>query len=565
MTTLKLLVLLAPLFLVGAGWASADNLEKTPVDELRERGFQVSEGCASHKHGDQWASTTKGLNCACARRRSLCYSVTCLPDTHLAVVKGRWSCVFDDDKKHNDDPRSDVKTALPQETRMNAHLKETGNGNLRLFRNGVTGLDIFNTIFALMTFVLGTSSDQQYQQQIIDKLEDLEQQLDQLSAAISNLQAQVQAGNQWTEGVILYGRAQQRLRYLLHYLNERLSLDANGQLQPAYQAEEWADSVLSFSSDGVDEILFHLHDMMMGTMSVFGYRPLILVYEARMDASSSRYWGKVNDLLEYVYSLEVAGNAAIATALNLKGRSSETPTRLQEGRRMIEREDNFLRPYVTKWPTGTYGLPMTNTGCPANTQVAWYTGHRNQDAEDSAGLNSWSTGLHFPTNTYSEGHTIPTYAGGHMVQNFCMKTSIYEGSGSWPRGRYCIFKYRTCPSGFQSGYVYWDDEDPPGNHNTVSGTRPDGVYDINTKIYYCCRSDGFTLNPIILPAHRPFYLFRHSSSRCQRVQNMQVTQEYFLWDDENYNNQDTTWGSHPDDTGDGRNHKLWYCYYEPTV
>lgn len=40
--------------------------------------------------------------------------------------------------------------------------------------------------------------------------------------------------------------------------------------------------------------------------------------------------------------------------------------------------------------------------------------------------------------------------------------------------------------GFAEGYVYWDDEDLP-NHNNKGGTLPDGDYDKNTRIYYCCR------------------------------------------------------------------------------
>ncbi|XP_066283672.1 uncharacterized protein [Branchiostoma lanceolatum] len=553
MTAFKLLVLLVPLFLVGTGLASADDLEKTPEDELRERGFQVSEGCASHKHGDQWASATKGLNCACARRRSLCYSVTCLPDTRLAVVKGRWDCVFDNDK-HS----TGLKGVLLQQTHTDASEKGT---SIVLPRHPPRLLPaliapIFSAIFGAGRFIYGIVNGQQSLAELQDinrKLDELEEKIDQLSSSVSNLHAEVVVGNQWTEGVVLYGRAEQRLRYLLHYLNERLSLDANGQLQPTFRAQQWADAVLSFSSDGVEEILFHMHDMMMGTLGVFGRKSLFLIFEARMDGDSSGYWNQVNGFLEYVYSLEMSGYAAIATALNLKGRSSETTYILGEGKDKIEEQETFLEPYVKEWPTGTYGLPMTDTGCPVAADVTWRTGQRYQD-QDGASNNGWSTGLHFPSSTCYTGH---------MIQKFCMKTYSSHGSGTWPSGTYCIFKRGACPSGFRSGYVYWDDEDR-GNDNTVSGYYPDGVYNENTKIYYCCRSDGSIYNSITLPSRRPFYLFRYSSSGCQRVLNMQVTREYFLWDDENTNNDDTTYGSNPYNTGDGHNHRLWYCYYEPT-
>lgn len=40
--------------------------------------------------------------------------------------------------------------------------------------------------------------------------------------------------------------------------------------------------------------------------------------------------------------------------------------------------------------------------------------------------------------------------------------------------------------GFHESSVYWDDEDS-NNANSHHGTLPSGVYDKNTRIYYCCR------------------------------------------------------------------------------
>lgn len=41
-------------------------------------------------------------------------------------------------------------------------------------------------------------------------------------------------------------------------------------------------------------------------------------------------------------------------------------------------------------------------------------------------------------------------------------------------------------TGFNTGYITWDDEDI-NNHNEYGGLLPDGLYDSNTKVYYCCR------------------------------------------------------------------------------
>ncbi|KAI8493807.1 hypothetical protein Bbelb_281540 [Branchiostoma belcheri] len=122
-----------------------------------------------------------------------------------------------------------------------------------------------------------------------------------------------------------------------------------------------------------------------------------------------------------------------------------------------------------KWPTGTYGLPRTNTGCPVAAGVSWCTGVRHHDTEDSTADNQWTNGMHFDGDFWKN----------NMKQKFCMKTTPGDGDGNWPRGSYCVFKKSGCPGGFQSGEIYWDDEDDD-NKNSRSGVVPDGSYDSNT-------------------------------------------------------------------------------------
>ena len=116
-----------------------------------------------------------------------------------------------------------------------------------------------------------------------------------------------------------------------------------------------------------------------------------------------------------------------------------------------------------------------------------------------------------------------------------------------------------CFAGFSSGSLFWDDEDSR-NSNAVSGTVPTGDYYHDTRIHYCCRSDGSHNTEIILPIQKPFYLFRYSS-RCQRVKYMEVIEEFFRWDDEDSRNRNSKSGSHPYDDGGSENHRLHYCYY----
>ncbi|CAG2214852.1 unnamed protein product [Mytilus edulis] len=117
---------------------------------------------------------------------------------------------------------------------------------------------------------------------------------------------------------------------------------------------------------------------------------------------------------------------------------------------------------------------------------------------------------------------------------YCTKTT-YSGSGYWPNGNYCIARYGgSCPTGFSTGSIYWDDEDN-ANANSKWGILPDGVYNRNTKIYYCC-----------------------STSTCQRVRGMIVTEESVKMDDEDGRNNSSDDGTHPKKTDTTEVH---YCYY----
>ena len=127
-------------------------------------------------------------------------------------------------------------------------------------------------------------------------------------------------------------------------------------------------------------------------------------------------------------------------------------------------------------------------------------------------------------------------------------------------GKYCIFKKGDCPKGLDDGFVYWDDEDNK-NRNKKGGTLPDGKYDRNTLIRYCCRTDGDKRTPVTLPVSSPFYLMAFNSSECQRVKGAIATEEFIRFDNEDYKNKDSEEGSYPYGAGIA-NHKIYYCHYE---
>lgn len=203
------------------------------------------------------------------------------------------------------------------------------------------------------------------------------------------------------------------------------------------------------------------------------------------------------------------------------------------------------------WPFGTYGLPMTKSGCPKGD--FWHEGTRYHDTEDSGSNNCWS-------NPY---HLAGRVAKNNMEQKFCMKTLSKTSTSDlpWPKGKYCIYKKgNRCPDGFDDGHVQWDDEDNC-NGNYFTGTLPEGRYDRNTRIFFCCRNDGHATNAINLPTDKPFVLFKYTH-QCQHVTNTKIKEEFFRWDNEDDSPCiSEAKGKHPFLEKDGNNLKVHYCYY----
>ena len=69
------------------------------------------------------------------------------------------------------------------------------------------------------------------------------------------------------------------------------------------------------------------------------------------------------------------------------------------------------------------------------------------------------------------------------------------------------------------GSVQFDERENTADN--VVGSVPDGVYDGNTLLYYCCREDAPSSTPIKLPLTSPFYLLRDFfAGDCQTVEGL---------------------------------------------
>ncbi|CAG2229464.1 unnamed protein product [Mytilus edulis] len=220
------------------------------------------------------------------------------------------------------------------------------------------------------------------------------------------------------------------------------------------------------------------------------------------------------------------------------------------------------------WPHGTYGLYHPKSGCPT-AAFSWAEGWHRQDTEDGGNANGWSPTIHLDDSVRTHGD---------QVFHFCIKTmnENTEYERDWPKGSYCILKKGDCPQGFDIGSIKWDDEDH-NNGNGNDGTLPDGSYDGDTTMFYCCRyfnkrsyqfkppqsnnmmnqgintiwresgastkNDGNYQTSILLPVDRPFYLLKYTS-HCQQVFSMTVSEEYYKMDSEDDGNSDAVSGAH---------------------
>ena len=96
------------------------------------------------------------------------------------------------------------------------------------------------------------------------------------------------------------------------------------------------------------------------------------------------------------------------------------------------------------WPKGTYSMVAPRFGCPEPVGE-WVTGARYSGLDNDGAM---SPGLIAVADVaVKEG----------VLLNFCTKNGQFSGaagngSATWPKGSYCLFKRLECPRGFYEGY-----------------------------------------------------------------------------------------------------------------
>ena len=200
------------------------------------------------------------------------------------------------------------------------------------------------------------------------------------------------------------------------------------------------------------------------------------------------------------------------------------------------------------------------------------------------GRRTQSTGGDVDWSSDITSHVGVEFGSNTITLTYCVKNferNPSEAKFEWPKGSYCIArkgadppkKYtklssgaRSCPDNFNGGSITWNDHKSKILRKSLNkkwSILPDGIYDKNTHIEYCCRSDGSVSDPMLLPDMDPFVLYRYGG-KCQKVDGATVNEHFIKFDDTSVlRSHSACAGNHPDDANCNGDHKIYLCAYTP--
>ncbi|XP_019631865.1 PREDICTED: CD209 antigen-like [Branchiostoma belcheri] len=300
--------------------------------DLRRVAEDVKTGdCEGHKSGEQWGSSDHD-NCICGGSVRLCYPVVCLPGSQIKPdSKGLWGCEVD---------------SLKGELTGSAH--EVIGGQERAVITAATAaaaFGVFTDILGIVGFAMDRYESAQTTAQlneIQDQIRELDEKVDELTRSVSDLQL----GQEYLQQVIMYAQNEQLLRNMLHIL---ASIRASNSQYVGSDLQGWADNVLSHGSEGVRNILLNLMEMVKPHSSLFGGKSLFEVYREQMNnerGDLEQDMIKMRLKVAQIYGLIGGGYCAWITALRIKGRESDIPAKVQEGKRELNDLKESLQKYL---------------------------------------------------------------------------------------------------------------------------------------------------------------------------------------------------------------------------
>eukprot|EP00058_Branchiostoma_floridae_P015303 XP_002600791.1 hypothetical protein BRAFLDRAFT_95077 [Branchiostoma floridae] len=321
------------------GEEDALSIRGQPEDVLTRK-----QGCEGHQTGDQWGSSDHG-NCICEAPDRLCYHVDCLLGSKIAKDSNDlWACEVVSSK------RGITGSAVAMDKGMEQF----------------TGREIFSIatgVFGVVSAIVGFTVDRIESAQTTDQLNEIQDQIRQLDRKVDELAQSVsdlQLGQEYLQQVILYGRDEMRLRNMLD-TQAKMQI-SNGLYElPGKNVQAWADSVLSHGSDGVDQVLYNLLDMVKPHSGVFGGKSLMEICHLRLINGDNRdkYTEKMQQKAAQIYGLIGGGYSVWITALRIKGRASDIPAKTEEMKSELNTVGTSLLEYTkpknwrTDWHCGS--------------------------------------------------------------------------------------------------------------------------------------------------------------------------------------------------------------------
>ncbi|XP_035682931.1 plasminogen-like [Branchiostoma floridae] len=154
----------------------------------------------------------------------------------------------------------------------------------------------------------------------------------------------LQLGQEYLRQAILYARDELRLRNIME-THAAMQIRDGQYVLPGHNIQDWADSVLSHGSDGVDQVLYNLLEMMKPQSGLFGGKSLFDIYKEPLINDKNRF-EKLNQKAAQIYGLIGGGYAVWITALRIKGRTSDIPAKAEEMERELATVGSSLQKYI---------------------------------------------------------------------------------------------------------------------------------------------------------------------------------------------------------------------------
>ncbi|XP_078663723.1 uncharacterized protein LOC144906901 isoform X2 [Branchiostoma floridae x Branchiostoma belcheri] len=429
-------------------WGKGRGRGKRKGRGTAENGLITAKGCQNHQIGDQWG-TPENNNCICQGSDRTCYPVNCLPGSEIVRISdadGPWNCQVDFST------RSITGSAeiLQENEKRIAVLAAFG-----LFA-GVVG--IVNFIWSR----IGAAKTTAKLNEIQDQIRELDKKVDELTQSVSGLQL----GQQYLQQVILYGRDELRLRNMLDTL-ARMQV-RNGRYTGTYDIKGWADSVLSHGSDGVQQVLYNLIDMVKPQSVLFGGKSLFEIYHQQLkDGDLTTYRERMPKKVTQVYALIGGGYAVWITALRIKGRTREIPGKTQEAQEKLKSLEPNLEKYF-KYGSCPTGYQRKDRTCykAFSSFKTWTDASAYCQAEGPGGMLAMAK----DSSTNAFLISLKDAASSSWGFWFGLNDRAREGSWKWPDGTSLgSFKYWSPIETNNGGRNWWGT--PLGNEDCVEFFR----------------------------------------------------------------------------------------------